>query len=828
VAEAATPLMQQWESLKAEAKGAWLFFRLGDFYELFGADAEEAAPILDVQLTTRDGSTPMCGVPYHALDAYLRRALAAGRSAAVAEQLEDPRSAKGLVDRGIIRYVTPGTFVPDDGDAAGPLVALVVRPGAFGLAAAYAATGRVDVLEFHGRDAGEHLRREWERLEPAEVILEQEGEAPAVPTAVRPDLFAGRDPTALLQRRLKTGLRTLGIEEEPLSQRALLGALRYLESTQRDVRQDLLQYRRLAPEGVFFTTERTRRQLGVTTTSGPDLLATLDATETPGGARRLKEWVLRPERSQDRIQDRAERVALWKAAVGSRLRLRQILRRAGDPERRLARLAVGVADPRDLSRLLQAVEAAREVASLAGADAPRLLPGLLPDLDPVALLLSRIHAEAGTSWEQGPLVAPGVSAALDERRALLADTRGALDALETVLREETGIRSLKIGQHRTFGLFAEVPRSQLPLVPGDWRQKQTLVSAARFTLDRLEALAASIAHAEEAVLSLEQELAGVVREALQPHIPALFRMAEALSTLDAIQSLAEVADRNGWSRPRFGAGGFRVEGLRHPVVERTVPGYVRSDLQLGDPGRRALITGPNMGGKSTFMRAVALNAWMAQLGGFVAAAAWEQPLLDGIFARVGADDDLARGQSTFMVEMEEMAHILRHATDASLVLLDELGRGTSTFDGLALAWAILEHLLEADPGPYTLFATHYHELAALTGADLQALRTEGVVAEGRLVLLHRVEPGVTSESFGIEVAAQAGIPRSIVIRAGRLLRQWERDGRPAILRSQDQVRLFETDPVHDEIIREIRRLDLTRLTPLEALTLLTDWQRKLP
>jgi DNA mismatch repair protein MutS len=817
--------MQQWETLKEEAGNAWLFFRLGDFYELFGRDAEAAAPILDVQLTTRDGTTPMCGVPYHALDTYLGRALQAGFSVAVAEQLEDPRAARGLVQRGIIRRVTPGTFVPDDGEV-GPLAAVVERQDAFGLAVVQAASGRVDVLEYRGRDAGERLRREWERLRPAEVLGERSADGVEAPLMVRPDLFAGRDPGRPLARRIAAGLRTLAIEEEPLAQRALLGALRYLEATQRSVRPELLEYRRLTPEGVFFTTERTRRQLGVTVALGPDLLQILTETKTPGGFRRLREWTLRPERDASVIAGRGDLVAAWREDLPRRARIRQLLQGVGDPERRLARMLLGVGEPRDLTRLALAGRAARALAEIVGEDA-RLLPHPLPALDEAWSLLARIHPDAGTSWDEGPLIAEGVSDTLDRRRALVSDRRGALAALEADLREETGIRTLKVGQHRTFGLFVEIPRTQLERVPQDWRQKQTLVGSARFTLPRLEERAASLEEASVEVLRLEQDLAVAVRDALPAHIPALFRLAELLAVLDAVQALAEVAARNAWTRPRFGEAGFQIRGLRHPVVEHAVQSYVPSDLTLADPVRSALITGPNMGGKSTFMRAVALNAWMAQMGGFVAADDWEQPLLDGIFARVGADDDLARGQSTFMVEMEEMAHILRHSGADSLVLLDELGRGTSTFDGLALAWAILEHLMEETPGPYMLFATHYHELADLTGDRLRALRTEGVVAEGRLVLLHRVEEGVTSESFGIEVAAQAGIPRAIVLRAGRLLRQWERTGRPGGLNSQHQVRLFEIDPVHDEILREIRRLDPGRLTPLEALTLITEWQGKL-
>jgi DNA mismatch repair protein MutS len=322
-------------------------------------------------------------------------------------------------------------------------------------------------------------------------------------------------------------------------------------------------------------------------------------------------------------------------------------------------------------------------------------------------------------------------------------------------------------------------------------------------------------------------MARAVHDAVLAELPALRHLVDAVAWLDAVQGLAEAAERFHWVRPGFVDDRVTARGLRHPLVEHTVDSYVPSDLSLVLPTRIALITGPNMGGKSTFMRAVAQNAWLAQMGSFVAADAWEQPLLHGIYARIGADDDLARGQSTFMVEMEEMAQILDQADGLSLVLLDELGRGTSTFDGLALAWAILEHLAAANPPPFTLFATHYHELVQLVGPVITPLRTDAVVTAGRLLLLHEVVPGSTSESFGVEVAAQAGIPRSILLRAGRLLRQWERDGRPEPLRSEDQAWLFEPDPVVEELRADLKRLRIPEMTPLEALRWLDEWQRRL-
>lgn len=825
-----TPLMAQWHRLKQQAPDAWLFFRLGDFYELFEEDARAAAPVLDVQLTSRDGQTPMCGVPFHALEQYLQRAVTAGHSVAVAEQLEDPRQARGLVERGIVRHITPGTFVPEEGDGGGPLMALIRRRDAFGLAALYLAEGRMAIMEYHGRDAARRLAAGLEQLAPAEGLsAEAEDPAPVTPWHVRPDLFPNRDPIPEIERRLGPAiLAHAGVGQRPLALAALVAGLRYAEATQGRSLTHLLRIRVLAPEGVFWTSARTTAQLAILRPEGGDLFGRLNQTVTPVGARRLREWTAQPVTDREMLDRRLAAVAHWHRESLARGRLRDMLRPVGDPERRLARLAMGLAQPRDLARLAAAVAAAGPLrAMLATQPGEAQPPASLPELDRLAHQLDRVEPDAGPSWTEGHIIRPGVDAALDRLRAMAQDQRQALLEWEADLRETTGIRGLKVGHHRTFGLFVEVPNSQIHQVPPAWRRRQTMVSAGRFTLDALETFAAAIAAAEADALQREEEMARAVHDAVLAELPALRHLVDAVAWLDAVQGLAEAAERFHWVRPGFVDDRVTARGLRHPLVEHTVDSYVPSDLSLVLPTRIALITGPNMGGKSTFMRAVAQNAWLAQMGSFVAADAWEQPLLHGIYARIGADDDLARGQSTFMVEMEEMAQILDQADGLSLVLLDELGRGTSTFDGLALAWAILEHLAAANPPPFTLFATHYHELVQLVGPVITPLRTDAVVTAGRLLLLHEVVPGSTSESFGVEVAAQAGIPRSILLRAGRLLRQWERDGRPEPLRSEDQAWLFEPDPVVEELRADLKRLRIPEMTPLEALRWLDEWQRRL-
>jgi DNA mismatch repair protein MutS len=826
-----TPLMAQWRRLKQEAGSAWLFFRLGDFYELFGADAVEAAPILDVQLTSRDGQTPMCGVPFHALDVYLRRALEAGRAVAVAEQLEDPGSARGLVERGIVRTVTPGTFVPEEGEAAGPLAAVTARRDGFGLAFLYLGEGRATFWEYRGRDARRRLDDLLERAAPAEVLAPDPWPESRSRVTVRPDLFQAHDVEGGLRRLLGIpGLRAIGLEEWPWAQAALLAGLRYAEATQGrpGVAPD-----RIGPfpvEDRFWATSRVMQQLGILGSS-PNLFERLDHTVTPMGRRRLREWLAAPLRDRAAIDLRLRAVACWKDRALVRERLRSALAGIGDAERRLARVDLGLTQPRDLARLARLTAALPQIEAVLR-DVPEegRPTGGLPDVTEVAERLGWMDPAAGVSWQGGGLIQTGVDAALDRLRALAGGQREALADLEQDLRRTTGIRTLKVGQHRTLGLYIEVPNGQLGQVPSDWRRKQSLTAASRFTMARLDELAGAMAEADSEAEAREAQLARVVEECVLDHRTALYALMDALTWLDAVQALAEAADRNRWVCPTFCPDDLprlEADALRHPVVEHAVDSYVTSPLRLEPPTRIALITGPNMGGKSTFMRAVAQNVWLAQMGSFVAADSWRQPVLHGVYARIGAEDDVSRGQSTFMVEMQEMAQILAQADGQSLVVLDELGRGTSTFDGLALAWAIVEHLAAANPPPFTLFATHYHELVQLTGSAITALRTEAKVAGGRLVLLHQVVPGATSESFGIEVASQAGIPRAILRRADRLLRQWERDGRPRPLLDADQASWFEPDPVAEELKADLRRLDLTAMTPLDALMWLHEWQGRL-
>jgi DNA mismatch repair protein MutS len=829
-----TPLMAQWRRLKEQVGDAWLFFRLGDFYELFGEDAEQAAPVLEVQLTSRDGQTPMCGVPYHALDVYVQRALAAGRSVAIAEQLEDPRTTRGLVERGVVRWVTPGTFVPEEGEAPGPVAALVRRDGRVGLAALWLAEGRAVAEEFHGPRAAEQAVRLLDRIGPVECLVPGRSHGEGLwrgPLVERPELFggqAGRRLAEALGRRLENA----GLDQARMAQQALWAVLRYAEATQGRPPSHVTRLARGPVAGVLDVDRRVARQLDVIGTGGPTVLGWLDCTVTPMGGRLLRQWVATPSGDPAVIRRRQDAVAAWLAAPAARRRLRAALARVGDVERRVARLALGLGQPRDLARLAEAVGCAEEVARIVEAQGAAASPPFgRPDLGAVAARLAAIRPDAGGAWNEGHLLVAGADPEADRLRRRVEDRRAALADLEQQLREETGVRHLKVGYHRTLGYYVEVPRSQRERVPEGWRLKQALATADRWRADVLEQLAGEIAGAETEWLAREEQVARDVLAAVVGAAAALVDWAEWLAWLDVVASWAEVAEVRRLVRPEIGGDRWELEAVRHPLVELAVPHYVPSSLAWDPEVKTAIITGPNMAGKSTFMRAVAVNAWLAHIGSFVAASRWRMPLLDGIYTRIGADDDLVRGQSTFMVEMADMADILRRAGGQSLVVLDELGRGTSTFDGMAIAWAVVEHLargLEPARRPWTLFATHYQELTQLAEqGGILPLAVDATEVDGALVFLHEVRPGRASRSFGVAVAARAGLPRPVILRAERLLREWEKTGRPAPPPDREQTRWWEPDPLLESLVDDLRRLDVNALTPLDALGWLAEWQRRM-
>lgn len=821
-----TPVMAQWRRLKADAQDTdWLFFRLGDFYELFGDDAEAAAPILGVQLTSRDQKVPMCGVPYHALDEYLGRAVAAGFRVAVAEQLEDPAASRGLVSRGIVRRVGPGNYLPEDGRAPGPLAAVRLARLGFGLALAWLTEGRLAAWEYHGRDYAAVLADEWRRVRPAEALAS--GELPAgLRARVDARRFAG--PNAARELADRWGVPSLarwGLDGEPLATEALWAVIQYAEAAEGRTLSHLTAVQAGRPEGLMRVESRALSQLGIEGAGG--LADWVNLAVTPMGQRLLGEWVRRPLAHPSRLARRQDAVAAWLERPALRRSVRAALGQVGDVERRLARVALELATPRDLVRLREGLARlaalapdAASVAPAPPAESPDVLPSVLAALD-------TLDPQAGAAWDAGGLIAPGQDPALDQLRELAHDRRAALLALERTLQEETGLRALKIRLHRTLGYFVEVPADKADRVPASWRRRQSLASVERFSLPALEDLAAAIHSATGDWMAAEESRARAVLQIVRDQVAALQAWARWAARLDSLAALGELAERHQLVRPAVGSA-IHLRGVRHPVVADQVPSYVPSDLVLAPPAKAAIITGPNMAGKSTFMRAVAQNAWLAQIGSFVAAHEWSAPLFDGIQPRIGAEDDLIHGRSTFLVEMEETAQILHQAGPDTLVILDELGRGTATFDGMAIAWAVMEHLVGEDPSaaPWVLLATHYHELTQLGGPRVVNLAVDAVQREGQLVWLHEVHPGRASQSFGVAVAALAGLPRPLLRRAERLLRQWERTGRPAPAPDVEQVDWFSPDPAVEGWLAELDRVRVDTLTPLEALQLLAEWQRR--
>ncbi len=834
--KAATPVMQQYLGLKARYPNEILFFRMGDFYELFFEDAQRASPMMEITLTQRQG-IPMCGVPYHAMTGYLAKLIRAGQSVAIAEQMEDPKTTKGMVKRDVVRVVTPGTLVEDEllpSRANNFLVAITATAGnrstnvRWALAAADVSTGRQWVGECGDDHQMNVLKSQLASLAPSEIILV--GDA----ATAFPNLNAGR--------------AVIRIEPVPAVVGGLaaqaVGAIRgYLERDHAGAVKSLS-----APEplpldssGVMFLDETAIRHLELVASTdasrpGPTLLGVLDACVTALGSRLLRWWLLHPSMEAAVIRGRHDQVETFVEDGAARVALRTLLNGAADIERISVRAQAGTASPRDLSALRDALQRLPNVracfAALQDKTALARFADTLRKLETPAELMSSLETELSEEPPpkivDGGVIREGVDAELDELRGLRRSGKRWIAEMEAAERERTGISSLKVGYNDVFGYYLEVSRTNLSKVPPEWIRKQTLANGERYITPALKEQEEKILGAEERIVLLETRLFAELVHRVAAHGPTLLVIADGLAHLDAIGSLAQAAVDNGYVRPKMiEAPDFRIRGGRHPVIERQIgrDKFIPNDISLGDDDRIAIITGPNMAGKSTYLRQTALIVIMAQMGSFVPAQSAEIGLVDKIFTRIGASDRLSQGQSTFMVEMQEVATLMANAGPRSFIVLDEVGRGTSTYDGVSIAWAVVEHLSKTT-GPRTLFATHYFELTDLEGAlkgvfNMHATAKEWPGPDGRrqVVFLYQILRGPADRSYGIHVAEMAGLPSECIDRARDILRELESgahkiDSRPK--KASGQLELFSEHPV----LGQLRSVKVDALTPLDALNTL--------
>ncbi len=856
-----TPMLRQYHEAKAQAKDALLFFRLGDFYELFYDDARVAAQLLGITLTSRakgDDRVPMAGVPHHAARGYIARLVAAGHKVAICDQVELPAPGKSLVRREIVRLVTPGTLVDEEVlEARDPLwlAALMLEGDRAAVALLDASTGELRAL---APGSFQEALDELSRVRPREVLVPENfargEEMRRASGALRLEPRAFRDVASaelLLKRHLGLGtLDGFGLRD-PLSLQATAEALAYLQETQRSLAQHVVRVQVEQPSRLLWIDPGAVQNLELF--RGPDgrrtgtLLSVVDRTLTAAGGRMLLRWLLAPLLELDSIRARQDAVEELTLAAVLREEVSESLRAVLDLERLVGRLAMGQGGPRDLSGLRGSLRKLPALAARLQKCAAPLLQALaepLRALPGLAALLERALADEVPAGREPGFVRAGFRPELDELSLLAHGGREAIAAMEAEERARTGIGSLKIRYNKIFGFYIEITKSNLHLVPPGYQRKSSTVGAERFVTPALAEHESRVLTAEERRNALELQIFEELRAAVVARSAELRACAEAVAQADALLSLARTAAESGWVRPLVdGSDVLEIVEGRHPVVERALQAagegpFVPNDLFLDGQRRLLVLTGPNMAGKSTAMRQAALITILAQAGSFVPAARARIGLVDRLFTRVGAADDLARGQSTFMVEMAECARILHQATPRSLLLLDEVGRGTSTFDGLALAWAIAEHLHDVVLAR-TLFATHYHELADLAREKPRAVNLTMAVTEveGRVVFLRKVVAGAASRSYGIHVAKLAGLPEAVLRRAREILANLEAQeldeaGRPALAGSRrkqrDQLGLFAPTPAPEHpLLEALRQLDLSRTAPLDALLWLDAQQKKL-
>jgi len=870
MSEFSTPLMRQYNAIKERYPNALLLFRLGDFYELFFEDAVVASKELQITLTSRNKekgvAIPMCGVPYHAAEGYIAKLVRRGYRVAICDQIEDPRLAKKLVKREVTRVVTPGTAI--DSQMLEPrennyLAAVAERDGNVGVAFVDLSTGDFRATEFSGPEASSRLQEELDRMRPSELLVASRPTSPADPrsaplasltqTPLEDWVFAEEYGARLLRDHFRVAtLAGYGLEGHALAVAAAGAALHYVRETQRGSLSHLDGIRFYQQQDSLVLDPSTLRNLELVEPAfgesrAATLLGVLDECVTSLGARKLKAWMLRPSLERAELEPRLDVVEEFLKSTIEREELRRAMGGVQDLERLLSKVTLETAHARDLLALKQSFQALPLLRTYLNHFRAARLKDLWERLDELGdvreLIEKAIHPDPPVLLSEGGLIRPGYHAELDELRDLSQNSKRLLALIEARERERTGIASLKVRFNSIFGYYIEVSKPNLHLAPADYERKQTLVNAERFTTPELKELEAKILDAEERSRTLERELFLATRRQVANEARRIRQTAAALAELDVLACFAHLAAERHYRRPEFSENGeLVIQRGRHPVIERLseegqAGKFIPNDLYMnGSTDLILIVTGPNMGGKSTYLRQAALIALMAQMGSFVPATRAQLPIFDRIFTRIGASDNLARGRSTFMVEMTEAASILNTATPRSLVLLDEVGRGTATFDGLAIAWAVVEHL-QARTRPKTLFATHYHELTGL--ADLlPGVRNYHVSVResgSNIVFLRKVEQGSADKSYGIEVARLAGLPSKVIARAREILSRHEQTEHTLSERlaakpdraETGSVQLTIFTPLNAEVVNAIAKADLDNLKPIEALNLLAELKKQI-
>ena len=875
-----TPMMKQYMETKSQYQDCILFYRLGDFYEMFFDDALTASRELEITLTGKncgqEERAPMCGVPYHAVESYLNKLVSKGYKVAICEQVEDPKTAKGIVKRDVVRIVTPGTNLDTqalDETRNNYIMCIVYIADRYGVSVSDITTGDYFVTEIP--DSAK-LMDEIYRFSPSEIICNEAFYMSGM------DLDGMRDRLGitiysldswyfdddvcrqkLLEHFQVTSFAGLGLADYDCGIISAGALLQYLLETQKNSLSNLTHITPYAAGKYMMLDSSTRRNLELCETlrekqKRGSLLWVLDKTKTAMGARTLRKYVEQPLIDKKEIEKRLDAVAELKDSAISREEIREYLSPVYDLERLITRIAYGTANPRDLTAFRSSLEMLPHIRYILEEIQSELLKNIHDDMDPLedlcTLVKDAIREEPPIAMKEGNIIRDGYNEEVDKLRRAKSDGKEWLAKLENDEREKTGIKNLRIKYNKVFGYYLEVTNSYKDMVPDYYTRKQTLANAERYITPELKELEDMILGAEDKLYALEYEIYSQVRDTIAGEIERIQKTAKAVAALDAFASLAVVAERNNYTRPKINEKGIiDIKDGRHPVVERMIPNdmFIANDTYLDDKKHRiSIITGPNMAGKSTYMRQTALIALMAQIGSFVPAKSANIGLSDRIFTRVGASDDLASGQSTFMVEMTEVANILRNATSKSLLILDEIGRGTSTFDGLSIAWAVVEYISDSRLlGAKTLFATHYHELTELEG-KISNVNNYCIAVKEKgddIVFLRKIVKGGADKSYGIQVAKLAGVPDLVIERAKEIVeelsdedvtakvseiavRERSEKKRPKVKKYDEvdiaQMSLFDTVK-DDDVLEELKNLDVGNMTPIDALNTIYRLQNKL-